>query len=883
MERLYLPHFGLAQAPFSITPDPAFFFAGADRGDLLRGIEYSVRHEEGITVVSGEVGSGKTMLCRTLLASLPKDIEPIYLANPLLRRRELLATLLRDLEGDSQRPDLLDALQRVLIGRHMAGRRVVLFADEAQVMPRESLEQIRLLSNLETGRHKLLQIVLFGQPELDEVLAEHAMRPLRDRIVERFTVTALKRDVVGDYIAFRMARAGRTGDSVFSRPAVTQIWDAASGLIRRINLLADKSLMSAFARRRQRVDCRDVERAVSDLDGTAPAQERALRSTSMSDRTEPQAAGVAAAGLLATVAALVAACAPLPPKPSDAHLTRDSATPTSAISAVSPNIPAPARRSWDLPTPTAQAAPERYTVVVNNMPAGNLLFQLARDAKMNVDVHPDIRGTVSLNAIDQTLTQILDRISTQIDMRYTLEGNLLSVLPDAPFVRIYRVDYLNMGRDATSRTSIATQVSTTGGNGVGNSNKGSDSTAGNNSGSDLVNTSNNRYWETLVASLKSLLQETDKVLPGSDADKPEIRADRRSDGKGETKADDKSQGVRFREAASVIAQPETGVIAVRATGRQHARVQEFIDSSQRSARRQVLIEATIAEVELSNAFEQGIDWKAIRNSATDTMGLTLSPAGSVTQLPGGTPVGGVIPTLGLINFSRSTARADITAAVRLLESFGNTRVLSSPKISVLNNQTALIKVVENLVYFQLTADYTPGTAGSPSTFTVNSTPNTVPVGFLMNVTPQISANDEIILNMRPTISRLTGYVQDPGVALSLALARQSGASIPDITSQVPEIQTREMESMIKLADGQIAVLGGLMREESTDGEDAVPGAKRVPIFGNLFRSRSRGSKKSELVIFLRPTIVRDASLGGDFKDLAHLLPDSKFLGTAGSP
>jgi MSHA type pilus biogenesis protein MshL len=883
MERLYLPHFGLAQAPFSITPDPAFFYSGADRGSLLRGIEFSVRHQEGIVVVTGEVGSGKTMLCRTLLASLPKDIEPIYLANPLLRRRELLATLLRDLEGDSQRPDLLDALQRVLIGRHMAGRRVVLFADEAQVMPRESLEQIRLLSNLETGRHKLLQIVLFGQPELDEVLAEHAMRPLRDRVVERFTVTALKREAVGEYIAFRMTRAGRSGETAFSRPAVNQIWDAAGGLIRRINLLADKALLSAFARSKQRVDSRDVERAVSDLDGTALAPYRAERSDSMTACTKSKATGVGAAGLLATVAALVAACAPLPPRPSDSHLTRATVAPTSAVSAASPNIPAAARRSWDLPVPTAQAAPERYTVVVNNMPAGDLLFQLARDAKMNVDVHPDIRGTVSLNAIDQTLTQILDRISTQIDMRYSLEGNLLSVLPDAPFVRIYRVDYLNMSRDATSRTSIATQVSTTGGNGVGNSNKVSDATTGNNSGSDLVNTSNNRYWETLVSSLKALLQETDKILPGSDADKLEPRVDRKADGKGEAKADDKSQGVRFREAASVIAQPETGVIAIRATARQHARVQEFIDSSQRSARRQVLIEATIAEVELSNAFEQGIDWKAIRNSATDSMGLTLSPAGSITQLPGGTPVGSVVPTLGLINFTRNTARADISAALRLLESFGNTRVLSSPKISVLNNQTALIKVVDNLVYFQLTADYTPGTAGSPSTFTVNSTPNTVPVGFLMNVTPQISANDEIILNMRPTISRLTGYVQDPGVALSLALARQAGASIPDITSQVPEIQTREMESMIKLADGQIAVLGGLMREESTDGEDAVPGAKRLPVFGNLFRNRSRGSKKSELVIFLRPTIVRDASLGGDYKDLAHLLPDDSFLGATGTP
>jgi MSHA biogenesis protein MshL len=134
-----------------------------------------------------------------------------------------------------------------------------------------------------------------------------------------------------------------------------------------------------------------------------------------------------------------------------------------------------------------------------------------------------------------------------------------------------------------------------------------------------------------------------------------------------------------------------------------------------------------------------------------------------------------------------------------------------------------------------------------------------------------------VLNLRPTISRLTGYVEDPGVALSLALARQGGATVPDISSRVPEIQTREMESIIKVSDGQIAVLGGLMREESANGEDAVPGAANLPGVGNLFRNRSRRSKKSELVIFLRPVIVREASLTGDYKDLAHLLPDETFL------
>jgi MSHA biogenesis protein MshL len=855
MERLYLQHFGLQQSPFSITPDPCFFYDGSGRGDLLRAIEYSVRHQEGIVVVSGEVGSGKTMLCRTLLAGLRQDIYSIYIANPCLRPREMILTLLRELGKTSTRNPVAE-LQSALLERYSAGQRVVLFADEAHAMPRESLEQIRLLTNLETGRHKLLQIVLFGQPEINQVLAGHTMRPLRDRIVERFSVGALPRADVSAYIAFRMARAGRTEGSAFGRDASSALWHGAAGLIRRMNLLADKSLLSAFARRRTRVTRSDVERAICDIDGTAPRGRTGQRHDM---KTSKQPAAIAARAFLIAAAGLVAACAPLPPKPSDSHLMRREVTADAA------GIPTPARSSMDLPLPATAPAPERYTVVVNNVSAAELLFTLARDAKVNVDVHPDIRGTVSINAIDQTLVQILTRISHQIDMRYTLEDNLLTVMPDTPFVRIYRVDYINMSRDTTSRTAIATQVATTGGTGGA---QGSESSTGNNSGSELVNTSKNQYWQSLIDSLKALLQETDKILPGASADAPTSSTD--------AKAATPSS-VRFREAASVIAQPETGVVAVRASSRQHERVQEFLDTSVRSARRQVLIEATIVEVELTDAFEQGIDWQALRAGAETSIGLTLRPAGFLTQLPGGSPVGSTPPTLGLIEVDHSDGKFSITSALRLLQSYGRTRVLSSPKISVLNNQTALIKVVDNIVYFQLSTDYTPGTQGSPSTFTVSSIPSTVPVGFLMNVTPQISAGDEVVLNLRPTISRLTGYVEDPGVALSLALARQGGATVPDISSRVPEIQTREMESIIKVSDGQIAVLGGLMREESANGEDAVPGAANLPGVGNLFRNRSRRSKKSELVIFLRPVIVREASLTGDYKDLAHLLPDETFL------
>lgn len=266
MERLYLAHFGLDCSPFSITPDPRFFFGGSGRAELLRAIEYSVRCQEGIVVVTGEVGSGKTMLCRKLLDEVPGDIETIYLANPSLRRREITAALARDLAAP-RRPDPLDALQQALIARHMAGRRVLLAVDEAHVMPFESLEQIRLLSNLETGRQKLLQIVLFGQPELEELLMARRMRALRDRIVEYFSVSALASATVAEYLAFRMRTAGRAAPSPFRPAAVRAIGRLASGLVRRINLLADKALLSAFVRDHDYVDGRDVERARRELDG----------------------------------------------------------------------------------------------------------------------------------------------------------------------------------------------------------------------------------------------------------------------------------------------------------------------------------------------------------------------------------------------------------------------------------------------------------------------------------------------------------------------------------------------------------------------------------------------------------------------------------------
>ena len=264
---MYLDHFGLDEQPFRITPHTDFFFDGADRGTTLEGLLYAIQHDEGIVKVSGEVGSGKTMLCRVLMERLPENVETIYLANPSLTRDEILRAIAEDLKietaGDSARV-LMRELQEHLIESHARGRRVVILIDEAHAMPEDSLEQVRLLSNLETSRHKLLQIVLFGQPELDQMLASTSLRQLRDRITHSFQMRPLTQEEVIRYVNFRLRAAGYRGPPLFTRNAIALLTRASSGLTRRINILADKALLSAFALDTHAVDERHVQRAIAD-------------------------------------------------------------------------------------------------------------------------------------------------------------------------------------------------------------------------------------------------------------------------------------------------------------------------------------------------------------------------------------------------------------------------------------------------------------------------------------------------------------------------------------------------------------------------------------------------------------------------------------------
>ena len=264
---MYLEHFGLQQAPFRITPHTEFFFAGANRGATLEALIYAITNDEGIVKVSGEVGSGKTMLCRMLLERLPENVETVYLANPMLSRDEILFAIAAELRLElpaGQGQLLLRALQDRLLEIYAAGRQIVVLIDEAHAMPPDALEEIRLLSNLESSRHKLLQIVLFGQPELDQRLRESAMRQLNDRITHSFSLGPLPPRDVAAYLMFRLRAAGYRGPDLFTRRAVQLISSRSEGLTRRINILADKALLAAFAEGRHQVDGRQVRAAIRD-------------------------------------------------------------------------------------------------------------------------------------------------------------------------------------------------------------------------------------------------------------------------------------------------------------------------------------------------------------------------------------------------------------------------------------------------------------------------------------------------------------------------------------------------------------------------------------------------------------------------------------------
>lgn len=589
---------------------------------------------------------------------------------------------------------------------------------------------------------------------------------------------------------------------------------------------------------------------------------------------------------VAMLGALAAGCGTQPIAQPDSHIRQEPARAAAAADIPKPVLPAPLP-----PPPQARAAEIKYSIVVANQPVRDVLLAIATETKVNVDIHPGVEGPVTLNAIDQTLRQVLARIARQVDMRYEIEGQTIHVMPDSPFLRNYRVDYVNMARDATETVSVATQILS---GAVG----GATSQGDNNSTLRISNTSRNRFWETLERNIKDMLRETDKLLPEGSSETfvtgrgrttsstNQVATQQRAAaaaGRAATttaataapvpvqaQADQVSevteQRLTFREAASVIVNAEAGIVSVRATSRQHEKVAEFLEQVTGSARRQVVIEATVVEVKLNDNYQSGVDWSAL---ATNGLGYSIRQSFTAANLAAS-------PFFSLTyNNPNPAAGGNLSSTIKLLNTFGTTRVLSSPLLMVLNNQTAVLKVTDNRVYFTIKADTSTNANVSTTTFT--TTQNVIPVGFIMNLTAQISDNDVVTINVRPTITRIIGFVDDPNPALRGTL------TTPSIQSRIPETQTREMESMLRVASGQTAILGGLMQDSFEGSRDGLPIASRIPILGDLTSYRNDTAQKTELVIFLRPLVVRNASVDADLSDFRRHLPDRQFFKDTETP
>ena len=565
-------------------------------------------------------------------------------------------------------------------------------------------------------------------------------------------------------------------------------------------------------------------------------------------------------------------------RPSEGHLNTEQFPPKAANEKILP----PVTVSEFVPPPKPQVKVPTYSVVVQEVPVKELLFALSRDTKQNIDVHPGIQGLVTLNAIDETLPAILERVAQQTNLRYRTEGRTILVVPDTPYFKTYRINYVNMSRDTASSIGVSGEISGSALGGAAESG-GGQGTSGT-STTKVETRSNNNFWDILRQNIEAILSATKALSQNANqrAERAEAEAAARQERIAQADAVSRAGpnaaslfSTAFGQGPStpsdtkneIVVNSVTGTVTVLGNEKQHALVQQYLDSVSSASQRQVLIEATIVEVRLSNNYQAGVDWSRLATSIGQ--GATFQQ-----QLLGGPPTGAPNGlTIGYTNPDSSVG--NVSATIRLLEQFGNTRVLSSPKLMALNNQTALLKVVDNVVYFNVEAETNSNQTTSTTTFT--TTAKTIPVGLVMSVLPQVTDSATVNLTVRPTISRVLRFVNDPNPALANPCGIPvpvGGCSIPSIISPVPEVQVREMESVLQAGSGQTIILGGLMQDDVRRDRDAVPGLGRLPSpVGDAFSFRDEAVSKTELVIFLKPTVITNPSLDSDeLKFFQRFLP-----------
>lgn len=605
--------------------------------------------------------------------------------------------------------------------------------------------------------------------------------------------------------------------------------------------------------------------------------------------------GTVAAGLALLVAACSTQGGQFAFQDRDAGLTRSDFRDGLAARAkapAAPEAPIPALVPLSLPVRTTVPAAVRLLTVRSDeeMPVRDLLVGMARTAGVDVDIDSGVEGNVVLSATNRPFLEIVERVAERANLRWEFRDGYLRVEPDSPVLRSYRIDYLNVVRQTESSVTTSAAVA-----GVGNAG------GSNGSASSVTGKVEADFWKELQANLSAMLgldpltgappaaaqaaaAPAAAAIPAQAAGptvSPQLAAALDAATRNPTAAGGLAGMASALAAATApapvpppdaapiaVAAPaappppaaqlsinrQAGLVTVRATDRQHRQVAAYLRDLRRTATAQVLIEARVLEVALTDEFEAGVNWRSVFGGVFEG-GTSF---GQVVAEPPFTGSDGLNPaTAGRATLALSNG--DITAVANLVQRFGTVRTLSSPRVTVVQNQTAVLKVAQNQVYFRLDFETTDSQNGSPSRTTVASEISTVPVGVIITVQPSINTDtDRVALAVRPTVTRIIDFVPDPAVAI---------ASNNRVESLIPVVAVQELDSVVTMASGQVLVMGGLMQDSTMGTDTGLPVVSGVPLLGYLFKSREDATAKRELVIFLKATIVGGSALDGYDTDI----------------
>jgi general secretion pathway protein D len=488
---------------------------------------------------------------------------------------------------------------------------------------------------------------------------------------------------------------------------------------------------------------------------------------------------------------------------------------------------------------------ETFTFRLENIAASQVLELISRELQLGYEMDGCGDTPVSLVGRDMPLQQVIESLEFQAGANVLFEGKLLSMRCEVDQLRVYTLDYLSIARQMNDSSSLSSAI-------AGGPRELTDRReTGNRSELVLNNSQQHDLWQDISSQIEQIIQVQPKPIELSrrerviDEEEDRTYASTRNSSprrlspnlKSATAVSTEKRDItttrKETRSGRVIANPESGTVSVIAKPSQHRRVVQWLEQIQRRVDRQIVIEAVITEISLNDRYERGIDWNVLRQNGVTAglavQGLNLTnPAFTFTAL-------------------RNTSGTDTNIALRLLEEFGRTEVLSSPRVVTMNQQAAVLKVIDNRVYFTTDVQTSAPTQNSPAFSTFTTQVQTVPVGFLMTVTPQIADNNAIQLRVRPTLSRIVGFVQDPNPALQQL----------NIVSKVPEVQTRELESILRLKSGEMALLGGLRQKENKRLDRGIPGTPES--IDLITQSQTRGESHIELVILLKATVLESAT------------------------